>query len=96
MKQHIISPIFHSQGKNTSHNMHQYVYLRKQSLLSDATVVVGDVSDETSILNAAFLNKKVTKRILPIIHTSDLMNRLKLHWCLREQEMSVATIYPHH
>ena len=28
-------------------------------LLSDATVVVGDVSDENSILNAAFINQKV-------------------------------------
>ena len=27
----------------------------------DATVVVGDVSDEESILNAAFINKKVSQ-----------------------------------
>jgi arginine exporter protein ArgO len=32
------------------------------SIFLDATVVVGDVSDEESILNAAFINKKVSGR----------------------------------
>lgn len=39
---------------------------------SDATVVVGDVSDESSILNAAFLNKKVLVRYHLFIQTIDL------------------------
>lgn len=60
MNQQIISPNFHSQGKYTGNIKYHDVYFLKQSQLSDATVVVGDVSDEASILNAAFLNKKVS------------------------------------
>lgn len=47
------------------------------TFLSDATMVVGDVSDEASILTAAFLNKKVTKRIFLWYITVRLRNDLK-------------------
>lgn len=65
MNQQIICPIFHAQGRNTGNII--YHYLSKQFQLSDATVVVGDVSDEASILNAAFLNKKVYYRLLSLM-----------------------------
>lgn len=63
VNQRIIRPPFIIMESKCVNWCISYAYLQNWCLIADATVVVGDVSDEASILNAAFLNKKVMQKI---------------------------------